>query len=70
MDLEKIKFVGYSFQIEMKYYAYNLGFTLREIPITFTDRVKGQSKMSSSIISEAIKGVLVMRWRKLKGYYK
>ncbi|NNF35435.1 MAG: polyprenol monophosphomannose synthase [Saprospiraceae bacterium] len=70
LDFEKIKFIGYAFQIEMKYYSHLLGFKLVEIPITFTDRILGKSKMNSSIISEAIKGVLTMRWKSLRGYYK
>lgn len=63
MDLNKIRFVGYAFQIAMKFAAYSLGFKLSEVPITFKDRVKGQSKMSLKIIKEAIFGVLQMRWR-------
>lgn len=63
MDLKKIRFVGYAFQIAMKFAAYSLGFKLSEVPITFKDRVKGQSKMSLKIIREAIFGVLQMRWR-------
>ncbi len=63
MDLSKIRFVGYAFQIAMKFAAYSLGFKLSEVPITFKDRVKGQSKMSLKIIKEAIFGVLQMRWR-------
>jgi dolichol-phosphate mannosyltransferase len=70
MDLEKIKFIGYTFQIEMKFYALNLGFKIKEVPITFVDREKGNSKMHANIVSEAIKGVLQMRWRKMSGYYK
>ncbi len=70
LNLDKIKFIGYSFQIEMKYYAYTLGFKIYETPITFIDREKGHSKMNSSIVSEAIKGVLLMRWRKFRGYYQ
>lgn len=70
MDLDKIKFIGYTFQIEMKFYALNLGYKLKEVPITFVDREKGNSKMHANIVSEAIKGVLKMRWRKVKGYYK
>jgi len=70
MDLSKIKFIGYTFQIEMKYYAWNKGFVIKEVPITFVDRVQGNSKMHANIVSEAIIGVLSMRWRKLKGYYK
>ena len=62
MDLNKIRFVGYAFQIEMKFATRSLGFQIEEVPITFTDRVEGSSKMNSSIISEAIKGVIQMRW--------
>lgn len=70
IDLDKIKFVGYSFQIEMKYSAWIKKFKLKEIPITFIDRVKGNSKMSGNIISEAVKGVIMMRIRSLTGHYK
>ena len=63
IDLDKIRFVGYAFQIEMKYAARLLGFKLLEIPITFTDRLEGSSKMSKNIVREAIWGVLQMRWR-------
>lgn len=63
MDLGKIKFIGYAFQIEMKYTAYRLGFKVKDVPITFKDREKGQSKMSLGIIKEAMLGVLQMRWR-------
>ncbi len=63
MDLNKIRFVGYAFQIAMKFAAYSLDFKLSEVPITFKDREKGQSKMSLKIIREAIFGVLQMRWR-------
>ena len=70
IDLDKIKFKGYTFQIEMKYYAWSMGFELAEVPITFVDREKGNSKMNTNIVSEAIIGVLKMRWRKLVGYYK
>ena len=58
----KIKFKGYAFQIEMKFNTYLKGFIIKEIPITFTDRVEGQSKMSSKIIKEAILGVLSLKW--------
>ncbi len=67
MDLDKINFVGYAFQIEMKFTAWKLGFKLKEVPIIFTDRKKGQSKMSSSIFKEAIFGVLFM---KIKSWFK
>lgn len=70
MDLDKIRFVGYAFQIEMKFVARSLGFTIVEVPITFTDRQEGVSKMSSHIIKEAISGVLAMRWKQLTGGYK
>lgn len=63
LDLGKIHFVGYAFQIEMKFASYLLGFKITEIPITFTDRVEGSSKMSKSIVREAVLGVLQMRFR-------
>lgn len=66
IDLDNIKFVGYAFQIEMKYNAYKLGFKLKEVPITFKDREEGVSKMSTSIVGEAIKGVISMRMSKVK----
>jgi len=61
INLDAIKFVGYAFQIEMKYEAYRLGFEIAEVPVIFTDRTLGVSKMSSGIISEAIFGVITMR---------
>ena len=70
IDFKKIRFIGYAFQIEMKYYSSLLGFKLQEVPIVFTDRVKGKSKMHGSIISEAIKGVVSMRWKAMRGFYK
>ncbi len=63
IDLDKICFVGYAFQIAMKYAAYSLGFRLKEVPIIFKDRQRGQSKMSLRIVREAIVGVWQMRWR-------
>ncbi|MEL6863496.1 MAG: polyprenol monophosphomannose synthase [Bacteroidota bacterium] len=63
IDLDKIRFIGYAFQIEMKFAAHSLGFSIAEVPITFTDRVEGVSKMNTSIISEAIMGVLQMRYQ-------
>jgi dolichol-phosphate mannosyltransferase len=65
INLDKIKFVGYAFQIEMKYRTYCKGFTIKEVPIIFTDRTKGQSKMSNSIIKEAVFGVISLRIKKL-----
>ncbi len=67
IDLNKIKFVGYAFQIEMKYRAFAKGFSLVEVPIIFTDRTHGTSKMSSNIITEAVFGVILLRIRKLFG---
>jgi dolichol-phosphate mannosyltransferase len=61
VELNKIKFVGYAFQIEMKYTAVKHGFTVTEIPIIFTDRTAGTSKMSKGIFKEAVLGVLRMR---------
>lgn len=61
LDLDKIRFIGYAFQIGMKYLAYKAGFTLTEVPITFTEREFGVSKMHIGIIREAIFGVLKLR---------
>jgi dolichol-phosphate mannosyltransferase len=63
MDLSKIEFIGYAFQIEMKYYCHSLGYKIAEVPITFVDRELGTSKMDSSIIKEAVWGVIKMRFR-------
>lgn len=65
IDLDNIQFVGYAFQIEMKYKAYLKKFKIVEVPVVFTDRTKGESKMSSGIISEAIFGVIKMRLQHL-----
>ncbi|MGJ8665638.1 MAG: polyprenol monophosphomannose synthase [Patiriisocius sp.] len=65
INLDKIKFVGYAFQIEMKYKAYLSKFKIKEVPVVFTDRTKGTSKMSSGIISEAIFGVLKMKLKSI-----
>ena len=61
IDLDKIKFIGYAFQIEMKFTAWKFGYKLEEVPIIFTDRTRGTSKMSTSIIKEAFFGVLAMK---------
>ena len=61
IPLDKVHFVGYAFQIEMKYRAWKLGFKIGEVPITFRDRKEGVSKMSGSIIKEAMYGVWKMR---------
>ena len=63
IDLDRIRFIGYAFQIEMKFASWLLGFKVREIPITFTDRIEGSSKMSKGIVKEAIFGVLSMKWQ-------
>jgi dolichol-phosphate mannosyltransferase len=65
INLDKIKFIGYAFQIEMKYRAYCKKLKIVEVPIIFTDRTMGQSKMSNSIIKEAIFGVISLRMRQL-----
>ena len=69
IDLDKIRFIGYAFQIEMKYAARTLDFQLIEVPITFTDRIIGISKMSKGIVKEAIFGVLSMRWKSFFNSY-
>lgn len=61
IDLAAIKFVGYAFQIEMKFLAWKFGFKITEVPIIFTDRTKGSSKMSSNIITEAFLGVIQIK---------
>jgi dolichol-phosphate mannosyltransferase len=65
IDLDKIQFVGYAFQIEMKFKAYLQKFDIKEIPVIFTDRTKGSSKMSGGIISEAVFGVINMKLKSL-----
>ena len=66
IDFDAIQFIGYAFQIEMKYTARQLGFKIVEVPITFTDRILGASKMHKSIIKEAVVGVLQLRFRNYK----
>lgn len=61
IPLDEVRFIGYAFQIEMKYRAWKLGFKLKEVPITFIDREEGISKMSSGILAEAMRGVWKMR---------
>ena len=69
IDLSKIKFVGYAFQIEMKFATWKQGFSIKEIPIVFTDRTKGESKLSKGIFKEAVFGVLKMKIRGWLGRY-
>lgn len=70
IPFKKIKFVGYAFQIEMKYVAYKLGFKIKEIPVIFTERTAGNSKMSKSIIREAVLGVLQLKMRNILKRYR
>lgn len=65
IQLNRIKFIGYAFQIEMKYRAFAQKYTIQEVPVIFTDRTKGQSKMSGAIIKEAIFGVISLKIRKI-----
>ena len=68
IDLKAVKFMGYAFQIEMKYTAWKLGFKITEVPIIFTDRTEGTSKMSSRIFKEAFLGVLSLRFKKIRPF--
>jgi dolichol-phosphate mannosyltransferase len=71
INLDAISFVGYAFQIEMKFAAWKLGFKITEVPITFIDRELGASKMNKGIVKEGILGVLQLRWQSLfKNYRK
>jgi len=70
MDLDRIRFKGYAFQIEMKYTAYRLGFKIEEIPIIFINRVLGTSKMSSGIFGEAMFGVIRLKLDSMMGKFK
>ncbi|OKL39771.1 polyprenol monophosphomannose synthase [Pontibacter flavimaris] len=67
IQLDEIRFVGYAFQIEMKFLSYKYGFKIKEVPIIFTDRTRGTSKMSSGIFKEAVLGVIKM---KLSSYFQ
>lgn len=70
IDLDKIKFIGYAFQIELKFAAWKCGFKMQEIPIVFKDREKGISKMSKGIFKEAVYGVIKMKWKSFGRSYK
>lgn len=70
VNLDQISFVGYAFQIEMKFAAWKLGFRIKEVPITFKDRIHGVSKMNKNIIQEGIAGVLVLKWKSLFKNYR
>jgi dolichol-phosphate mannosyltransferase len=70
INLDEIHFVGYAFQIEMKFAAWKLGFRLKEVPIQFEDRKFGESKMSKGIVKEGILGVLKLRWYSMFTNYR
>jgi dolichol-phosphate mannosyltransferase len=70
INLSAINFVGYAFQIEMKFAAWKLGFKIKEVPITFKDRKLGDSKMNKGIIKEGVLGVLKLRWMSLFKNYR
>jgi len=65
IPLDRVRFVGYAFQIEMKFRAHILGFKIEEVPIVFKDRELGKSKMSSAIVGEAVIGVLKLKWQSM-----
>lgn len=70
INLNAIQFIGYAFQIEMKFAAWKLGFTIKEVPIVFRDRKKGNSKMSKNILKEGVLGVLKIEWNSWFSSYK
>jgi dolichol-phosphate mannosyltransferase len=70
INLSAIHFVGYAFQIEMKFAAWKLGFIIKEVPITFKDRKLGDSKMNKGIIKEGVFGVIKLRWLSLFKNYR
>ena len=69
INLNNIQFIGYAFQIEMKFTSWKLGFHIEEVPITFIDRKLGASKMHKGIIKEGILGVLQLKWKSMKRNY-
>ncbi len=70
IKLDEINFIGYAFQIAMKFTAWKLGFKIKEVPITFQDRLVGESKMSGKILKEGMIGVLKIQWQSLFGGYR
>ncbi len=70
INLDNISFVGYAFQIEMKFATWKLGFRIKEVPITFRDRKLGASKMNKGIIKEGIFGVLQLKWQSIYKNYR
>lgn len=70
IDLDQVRFKGYAFQIEMKFTAYKLGFKIKEVPVVFVNRRLGTSKMSGSIFSEAVWGVIQLRIDAMRGKFR
>ncbi|HEV2832710.1 MAG TPA: polyprenol monophosphomannose synthase, partial [Hanamia sp.] len=70
INFDQIEFVGYAFQIEMKFAAWKLGFRIKEVPITFIDRQYGISKMNKGIVKEGIFGVLKLKWMSMFKNYR
>ena len=70
INLDEVTFVGYAFQIEMKFAAWKLGFTIKEVPITFVDRKFGVSKMNKGIVKEGVFGVLSIQWQSMFKNYR
>ena len=70
IPLDQVRFKGYAFQIEMKFTTYQLGFKIEEVPVIFVNRRLGESKMSGSIFSEAMWGVIQLKWDALRGRFK
>ncbi|MDD5506694.1 MAG: polyprenol monophosphomannose synthase [Bacteroidales bacterium] len=70
INLDRISFIGYAFQIEMKYTAWKLGFRVVEVPIIFTDRTQGESKMNTNIFKEAILGVISLRFKNIRKIHR
>jgi len=70
INFDTISFVGYAFQIEMKFAAWKLGFRIKEVPITFIDRQYGVSKMNKGIVKEGIIGVLKLKWMSMFKNYR
>ena len=67
IDLDQVKLKGYGFQVEMKYRVFKKGLKINEVPIIFTNRILGESKMNGGIIGEAVLGILNLRWKSLLG---
>ncbi len=67
IDLDQVKLKGYGFQVEMKYRVFKKGLKINEVPIIFTNRILGESKMNGGIIGEAVLGILNLRWKSLFG---